>query len=432
MNRWIQRPLGFLLFLKLYSNQWKSYSQLRQLQLKKIVRLIRYVKKNVPFYQQIFEKEPTFLENFHSLTEIKKFPIITKSILNKNYENFISRRIDPHSCAKLNSSGSTGEPTTMLYDPIHQIFNFAFDYRYKHAIGVKFRYNQAIIEDSSYFPKINSITKHILYSRTFYLSVFQDPSLLVQQLQRLNPAIISGPPSIMEAIARIILENRIRKITPRKIICSNEVLDYKARELIEEAFHTKIFETYGLTEIPHVAWECNFHTGFHINVDNVLLEIVKNGKDCAPHEIGRIIITSFNNKVIPLIRYDTGDLGCLTDEKCPCGRNFPLIEKIYGRTNDLLHLPNGKITHPWILINALKTLSFVKQLQIIQEKEDLMVIKIVENHAANSFNETLIINTCKKTLGDEINFRIKKVSRIDRGKDRKFHVVISKLHQKYP
>ena len=232
---------------------------------------------------------------------------------------------------------------------------------------------------------------------------------------------------MIEEIARHIEENGIKNITPQKILCTNEVLDSKARELIERTFNIKVFESYGCTEIPHIAWECKYHTGLHINMDNVLVEILKDGIECASHEIGHIVVTAFNNKVLPLIRYDLGDLGAFSGEVCPCGRQFPLLERIYGRTFDLLYLPNGKILHPWILINALKRILTIKQFQIIQEKEDFFKIKVVEHLDFNSSDEAKVMSIGKSILGNDISFKIIKVSKIERGIEGKYHVVISKL-----
>ncbi len=424
----IPRITAILYYLKIYSNQWKSLSQLKKIQLKKLQKLIRYSKKHIPYYRDLMEKVSFKSKLKHTLKEIQTLPIMSKRDLHQNFNNLLSKQINPSLCLRKHTSGSTGEPTTMLYDHHYQRLNHSLSIRQYLAIGIRPYHKHVTIVDDLYIPNLDTFLKRLYYSPVNQISVFEDPSVIAQKLHHLQPEVLHGPPSVLEATAHYAKENRITDIKPKLILCSNEVLDPEARKIIEDVFQAKIFEWYGSVEIPHVAWECKYHNGLHIEMDNVILEIINDGKNCAPLEIGQIIITALNNKVLPLLRYNTGDLGTYSDEACPCGRKSILLKRIYGRAFDLIHLPNGNTTHPWIITDALKPNPAIRQFQIIQEKEDFFVIKIVENKTcSDSLDKFAIKNTCQNILGKDISFKIHSVSKINRGTDRKYRTVISKV-----
>ena len=81
---------------------------------------------------------------------------------------------------------------------------------------------------------------------------------------------------------------------------------------------------------------------YHIHCENVLVEILDDaGKVCAPGTVGHLIVTSLNNRIMPLIRYDTGDLAEAVDGPCPCGRTLPAFQRIHGRYRRTAYLPPG-------------------------------------------------------------------------------------------
>lgn len=107
------------------------------------------------------------------------------------------------------------------------------------------------------------------------------------------------------------------------------------RDIVKKKFDLELFETYGAVEFGWLAFECNEHCGLHMTTNNMYLEIVdEEGEQVSAGEQGEIIVTGLYNRAMPLIRYRIGDLGIPSDEKCPCGRSWPLIKSIEGRIND--------------------------------------------------------------------------------------------------
>lgn len=121
----------------------------------------------------------------------------------------------------------------------------------------------------------------------------------------------------------------------------------KMRQRIEELLGIETFDIYGLTEIygPGIGLDCRFHEGIHIWTDFLLLEIIDpaTGQQLPPGELGELVITTLTKEGMPLLRYRTHDLTCLKVEACPCGSPFPMIDRVLGRTDDMVKIKGVNI-----------------------------------------------------------------------------------------
>ena len=112
------------------------------------------------------------------------------------------------------------------------------------------------------------------------------------------------------------------------------------RKEIESRLKIEAFDNYGLTEIigPGVAFECEHHSGLHVNEDHFILEIIdpETLDMVPPGEQGELVFTTITKEAFPLIRYRTGDISSMIGGSCPCGRTTARIERISGRTDDMI------------------------------------------------------------------------------------------------
>jgi phenylacetate-CoA ligase len=100
-------------------------------------------------------------------------------------------------------------------------------------------------------------------------------------------------------------------------------------------------DMYTCQEAGYLALQCPDHPHYHVQSENVLLEVVDDqGLPCAPGEVGRVLVTSLNNFATPLIRYEIGDYAEV-GAACSCGRGLPVLKRIMGRYRNLLTLPDG-------------------------------------------------------------------------------------------
>lgn len=165
---------------------------------------------------------------------------------------------------------------------------------------------------------------------------------LVASLAALQPDVILPYPSVAALLAREQLAGRL-SISPRVIATHSELLTPEMARLIEQAWGSRPFNHYGLTEEPHVGADCAHHAGLHLFENTAMIEVVDD--DFRPVPDGtlgtRYLLTNLYNRAQPLIRYEVTDMLARAPGLCACGRPFGLIAAMGGRAEDLLHLPRA-------------------------------------------------------------------------------------------
>ena len=145
------------------------------------------------------------------------------------------------------------------------------------------------------------------------------------------------------SLAQFIQERNLPRRKFKTLMACAGTVTPEFRKILKETFSTEVFDKYGSRECCDLACECSFHNGLHVCVPNVHLEIMDdNGNSCRPGQSGRVLVTMLNNLSFPMIRYEIGDMATWSEtERCGCGTNFPLIESLQGRQDDMLLTEDG-------------------------------------------------------------------------------------------
>jgi phenylacetate-CoA ligase len=162
---------------------------------------------------------------------------------------------------------------------------------------------------------------------------------LVDALNTFQPQVLLPYPSVAALLAGEQLEGRLR-IGPRVVATHSELLTDEMARRIKSAWGIVPFNHYGLTEEPHVGFDCPHHRGLHLLEDLCIVEVLdENDLPAGPGVLGRkYLLTNLYNRVLPLIRYEVTDMLALSADPCPCGRPFRLVTQIGGRNEDILKL----------------------------------------------------------------------------------------------
>jgi phenylacetate-CoA ligase len=170
-------------------------------------------------------------------------------------------------------------------------------------------------------------------------------------------------------------------LTPPPVKCvftDSEILPPPLRRTIEKAFQAPVFDVYGTFETENVAYECHRHRGYHIAADCVLMEFLRDGQAVASGEEGEIVCTVLDNLTTPFIRYNLHDLGMARTGICPCGRRFPLMSNIVGRSSDYLRLADGRQIPTTLIAGRLHAMGrHLHQYQVVQQRKDLYLVRVV-------------------------------------------------------
>jgi phenylacetate-CoA ligase len=198
-----------------------------------------------------------------------------------------------------------------------------------------------------------------------------------RQLQRFQPRVIIGYATALTTFAQYLIAHRIIMIRPTSIISSAETLLDEQREIIQSAFGCKVYNRYGCREAGPLAVECP-QGKMHLNADYVLVEVLKNNRPALPGETGEIVITPLFGYGMPLIRYRIEDLGVAAEAiPCACGRGLPVIERIIGRTSDMLVNTKGELFHGEYFTHLFYHQPGIRQFQVIQPDRDHLQFRLV-------------------------------------------------------
>jgi phenylacetate-CoA ligase len=376
----------------------------------------------IPFYAAHWEGTPAA----YDLSKLR--PIRRSEIggLNKSALACYPNRADFSSHS---SSGSTGMPTEFFFDDRHQMGRLAGRMRYLRAHGWSPLKRTAWLLYFVFRTERNE-DERLMRSRIRMANHFvaATPELdgQVGQLSRLDPTFLYTFPSYLEILLNRLAEDGLRMPSLKRIFTGAEVLEDSLRRRTKQELGVDIAENYGSTE-AFMAWECPAGNR-HINAEHVLIEIVdESERAVAPGQIGKVLVTTLENRLVPLIRYEIGDYAIAADGKCDCGRTLPLIGKVVGRGMNLFRRGGGELISPWHLSSAVRSRGEVKQFQIVQNSLGCFTLRYVADASLIPAAEETIRKRFQEILGDAISISFQKVSEIPRTAGGKYMTALSEL-----
>jgi len=411
----------------LMKSQWKSYEELRELQNKKLRVITKQAYENVPFYRQKFDSAGVRPEDIKTVEDLPKLPITTKQEVKENFpDRIVAKGVDISKCWLPHTSGSTGIPLTVAYDEAAEDFQKAVALRPNLSCGQKPWDKWADItspdhiHDKKWFQKLGIFNP-------IATSLFLEPKEQMSAIEKIKPSIIDGYSSSIYLLAKAVQENGSDKIHPRIIYGTAELLTNEMREYIHSTFGVEMYDQFGCVELGRTAWECPAHSGYHIDVEAVVMEFVRDGKQVPPGERGEIVYTSLYNYAMPLIRYAIGDIGVPSDRACPCGRGLPLMEWVEGRADAFIQVPGGQIFSPIIWTILLRRFPEIARFRVNQEKIEEIKIQVEPRGDFTRSTIERITENVRNTLGKEVHISIEPVDAIPKDKSGKVRSVISKV-----
>lgn len=316
---------------------------LQQLQLERLQSTLFRVATHVPFYRQKFKEHKVDPDGFRSLEELRTLPFTTKQDLRDNYPYGLFA-VPLRDVVRVHaSSGTTGQSTVVGYtqndikkwsnlvarvltaagvtkDDVVQI---AFGYgMFTGGFGLHYGAERV---GASVIPISSGNTKRQL-----------------QIMQDFRTTALVCTPSYALVLADAMAEMNISlsALSLKYGLFGGEPWSEAMRAEIQNKLNIIATDNYGLSEVmgPGVAGECQERQGLHLNEDHFLVEVI-NPDTLEPvqlGEIGELVVTTLTKEAFPVIRYRTRDLTRLITEPCPCGRTLTRMERVLGRTDDML------------------------------------------------------------------------------------------------
>ena len=354
--------------------QWKRWQEDR------LIYILSRAATKVPYYRaQWAERRRNGDQSPWEVLE--NWPILEKQTLRQREAEFVADDCDPRGMFLDNTSGTTGTPLQLyLRRDTVRAWYALHEARVRHWHGVSRHDPWAILGGQMVVPVTQQKPPFWVWNRgmnQLYLSTFHltaaNAASYVSALRKYRVRYLLGYTSALDLLARYVLRMGIADLNMKVVVTNAEPVHAQQRQVIAEAFHCPVRETYGMAEIVAAASECR-EGSLHQWPEAGWVEVVENGNPVPPGQAGDFICTSLFNEDMPLIRYRIGDRGRMADPaaRCRCGRTLPLMLGLEGRRNDQLITRDGRRVF-WL--NPTFYGLPVEEAQIVQEsRETIRVI----------------------------------------------------------
>ncbi|MBD1399330.1 phenylacetate--CoA ligase family protein [Pelovirga terrestris] len=419
---------------ELTKTQWYTPDEIAAYQLERLKKIVKHAYETVPFYRKRFDEYQVRPIDIKNLSDVAKLPILTREDVRSAGDQLISSKYPQNKLFHGHTSGTTGSPLSCYWDKHTCIYNNAADWRQKIWAGVQYGdgiamfLGRTIVPTNKTSPPLwqHDRIHNMLWMSSFHLSEQYLPYHL-EKLRSFQPAAIEGYPSTTFILARY-LKKIGQKLPLKAVLTSSETLLPQQRELIEESFEAPVFDFYGMAERVAFASQCAEAHEYHLNFEFALNEVVdNNGFPVEQGKEGYLVGTSLLNFGMPFIRYQTSDITALDNKQCACGRYMPRFKGITTKDEDIVVTPEGKLVSSSVLTHPFKPLDAIEESQIIQEKIDLLHIKIVRSQNYKDSDSAHLISALHERVGTNMKIELEFVESIPRTKSGKFRWVISKV-----
>ncbi len=322
-----------------------SREELNKLQLERLQATVKHC-MNSPFYKKRFEEIGLKPEDIQSLDDIRKIPFTTKQDLRDTYPFGIAS-VPLRQCVRLHSSsGTTGNPTVILHTQ-KDLDEWANQVA-RNLWMVGLRPDDVFQNSSGYGMFTGGLGFQYGAEKLGMLTVPAAAGNSLRQIKFIKDfgtTAIHAVPSYVTRLYEVMQQEGVdpRKDTKLKVLAIGaEPHSEEQRKRIENMMGVKAYNSFGMSEMcgPGVGFECQEQNGLHFWEDYYIVEIVNpNTLEPVPDgEIGELVLTTLCREAMPLLRYRTRDLTRVLGRTCPCGRNHVRLDRMRGRSDDMMVL----------------------------------------------------------------------------------------------
>ena len=377
--------------------------QIEALQSEKLVKQVKHVYENVPYYRDLMDKKGVTPDDIKGIEDLHKLPFLSKADLRDAYPyGLLAKPLSD--CVRIHStSGTTGKRVVAFYT---QNDVDMWEDCCARAIVAAGGTNEDVCQVAyGYGLFTGGAGLHGGSHKVGCLTLPMSSGNTDRQIQFMNDlgaTIICCTPSYAAYIGETLEE---QGFTPDQIplkagIFGAEPWTEEMRRGIEKTLGIKAYDIYGLTETsgPGVAFECCEQTGMHINEDHFLAEIIDpdTGEVLPLGSKGELVFTALDKEAFPLLRYRTRDICVLSREKCSCGRTLIKMAKPMGRSDDMMII-RGVNVFPSQIETVLLNEGYQPNYQIIVDRKgntDTFDVNVEMN--ADQFSDTVSGVTAKE------------------------------------
>lgn len=385
--------------------------QMRELQGKRLCKLVQYVYHNVPFYRHKMQEMDLTPDDIREIEDITKLPFTTKQDLRDNYPYGLmaaplSEVVRVHA-----SSGTTGNPTIVgytrrdlsIWSEVMSRCLSAYGVTREDTFSVSYGYGLFTGGLGAHYG-VENLGATVIPAST------GNTEKHVRLIRDLHITGIACTPSYALYLAEVVERMGIRKeeLGLRIGAFGAEPWTENMRQEIQSRLGLKGYNIYGLSEImgPGVSYECQEQYGSHINEDHFYPEIIDpvTCQNLPYGTQGELVFTTLTKEGMPLLRYRTKDLTSLIADPCPCGRTSVRMTPIMGRSDDMLIIRGINVFPSQVESVILGMKEFEPQyLLVVDRKNNLDTLEVQVEVRRDFFSDDIgSMLRLKKTLSDRL------------------------------
>jgi phenylacetate-CoA ligase len=413
------RPLRYRFLKPLLANETLSAEQLQHHQRQQFNAMAQFAIEHTDFYRDSYQgiDGPDY--------DATQLPALTKQTVVEQRDAMVAGGPDQAGIKLGYTGGSTGKPLAFYYtDEKIERMRAGMMRSYRWAgwrQGDKVLNFWGARHDIKRHSKpFDRLRRYTAAEQTLGAYEFSEADLLswARHIRSWRPTLLQGYASILAELAQYVLANNMRMpSTIKGVFSTAEVLYDWQRTAIEAAFSCTVFNQYGCREVPNIGLQCA-HGNFHIFSDLVKLESMPvDGEQ-------RLLVTSLTNRVMPMIRYELGDLGRLKAGQCSCGSSFPMMELDVCRKNDLVVTPGGRTIYPSYFVHLLDAHDGIEQFQFVQTAPGNIVLRLSARQEVVDVVGQALKPRIQADLGSDMTLQVERAEAIPRSRSGKHRFVI--------
>lgn len=385
-----------------------SRDEMMAIQSRYIQSLIKHAYNNTSFYKSLFFDNDINPERIKTKDDLQQLPPLTKGIIRKNLNKISSTDAFGKKLIEITSGGTTGEQGLIYASPYYIKNSAAFTLRSNLLAGWhpadKWVAIRTVMKSSDTKQEVRTQFRNIINRVTPLNALAYNEEFFdewVFKVNRIKPKIIYGFSSVLLAFSKFLLQNNIHLPSIQIPISTSEILT--ERNIIEDAFRSKVVDQYGSREVMAIGLQVQNANSMIIFDDNVVVNESENNE---------LIVTALHSYGFPLINYKLGDYGCLIDDKEYEANGLPFSQ---------LGLKIGRITDNFISINKVHVAASslithlanfklgVKEQQIVQNDYKNFTINYIPDTQLNVDFKKVIKNVFMEYFGKDIELRFNEV-----------------------
>jgi phenylacetate-CoA ligase len=371
-----QRMIRRLAYLE--TAQWWDREQITAQRDALLSQLVSTAYEEVPFYHSLFDRHSVTPQEIRRAEDLARLPVVTKDAIREHYPNSM-RRATGQKVYESHTSGSTGKNFAVLEDR-----QTAGWYRASLLLALEWagwrigaRHMQTGLTSRTFDRRLKDFALRCRYVPASDLTDATLDQHLSWFEQTKTRYLFGYPQSIYCLAARARATGC--DISLSSVVTWGDTVFPEHRELIEEVFHTQLFDTYGCGEGIQIAAQCGHGPEYHIHALDVIVEYLDDHMEpVPPGERGNIVVTRLHPGPMPLIRYKIGDVGSSAGaQQCSCGRGFELMKSLHGRESDVIVTPYGNRLIVEFFAGIMQRFQEIDTFQVVQQTPSSLVVRVV-------------------------------------------------------